>query len=151
MYGRGFLIDVLLPHPPEEERARQDPMYTIRMLNPETRATLEALREEEKGKKTVSPGKEELLCNTDWTHCTLQEKKESKGKEKATSRNAVSWQLIVFFTLSPSHPLTLSPSHPLTLPPHLSPSHPTSTPGSLLHWCCCTISDLHCHCSSHRE
>ena len=85
MYGRGFLIDVLLPHPPEEERARQDPMYTIRMLNPETRATLEALREEEKGKKTVSPGKEELLCNTDCTHCTLQEKKESKGKEKATS------------------------------------------------------------------
>jgi len=40
--------------PPEEERARQDPMYTLRLLNPETRATLEALREEQKSQQVVS-------------------------------------------------------------------------------------------------
>lgn len=83
MYVRGFLIDFLLPHPPEEERARQDPTYTIRMLNPETRATLEALREEEKGQKMVSPGKEELLllCNTDYTH-TVHSRRRKSPRER---------------------------------------------------------------------
>ena len=132
------LAFVSCPHP-EEEHARKDPTYTLRMLNPETRATLEALREEEKGKKTVSHGKGELqylyILLTAHTLYT-QEKKESKGKEKATSRNAVSWQLIVF--LSSLSPLTL----PLTLPSSLGP---------LLYWCCRPISDLHCQCSSHRK
>lgn len=77
------LAFVPCPHP-EEEQARKDPTYTLRMLNPETRATLEALREEEKGKKTVSHGKQEfwLLYVTDCTHRTLRRRKSPRGRRE---------------------------------------------------------------------
>ena len=72
---------VSCPHP-EEEHARKDPTYTLRMLNPETHATLEALQEEEKAKKIVSHGKGELQLPyiIDCTHNTLRRRKSARGR-----------------------------------------------------------------------
>jgi len=64
-------------------------MYTLRLLNPETRATLEALREEQKSQQV--------------------EKKESKGKEKATAKNAAHYS-----TGAVAQSLTSTVSAPVT-------------------------------------
>jgi peptidyl-prolyl cis-trans isomerase-like protein 2 len=73
----------------EEERARKNPTYYLKMLNPETRATLEQLyqQDEFKGKKV----------------------KVSKGKQKATARTAAHYS-----TGAVAHSFTSTATAPVT-------------------------------------
>lgn len=73
----------------EEEQARREPSYYLKMLNPETRATLEQLYQQEEFKGLRS--------------------EKSKGKEKATSRTAAHYstgKVAQGFTCTVSAPVT---------------------------------------------
>ena len=123
---------------PEEEQAKREPTYYLNALNPETRATLEQLSRD--AKLQVAPSGLSVPCLSSRVPAGgvnvslfLQEKKpaesKSKGKEKATSRTAVSLRLLHCST----HCLNPLP------------------PGPLLHWGSGLRLHVHRNSSRHRE
>ena len=106
---------------PEEEQAKREPTYYLNALNPETRATLEQLSRD--AELQVVPSGLPVPCLSSRVPAGgvnvslfLQKKKkpaESKGKEKATSRTAVSLRLHRLLQLHCSEPSSSRPTTPL--------------------------------------